>query len=233
MTKKRLTELRFPKDVVKDVVPAGGAAPALPRLRHGRVDRLAPCAATSATPGQLLDRLHKLTRADCTTRNKRKAAALAAHLRRARGAHRRLAEQEELAKIRPELDGNEIRRSSASPPGPVVGQAYKFLLELRMEQGMIGKEAATEALRAWARDRRDRTRSSTGRSSGSTGGMSGIRTRPCLGGARHVVRRAGGVRLTLGDGRELVDGMSSWWAAIHGYRHPVLDAAVRDAARRG
>ncbi len=42
-----------------------------------------------------------------------------------------------------------------------------------------------------------------------------------------VVESASGVRLRLDDGRELVDGMSSWWAAIHGYRHPVLDAAVR------
>ncbi|NEA44600.1 CCA tRNA nucleotidyltransferase [Streptomyces sp. SID11385] len=99
--------------------------------------------------GPLLTRLHKLTRSDCTTRNKRKANALA---RAYDGLERRieeLQEQEELDAIRPDLDGNEIMALLDVPPGPVIGKAYAFLLDLRMEKGPLGKEAAGEALKEW------------------------------------------------------------------------------------
>lgn len=62
----------------------------------------------------------------------------------------RLAEEEELASIRPEIDGNEIQEILGIAPGPLVGRAYKFLLELRLDRGMIGKEAAAGELRRWA-----------------------------------------------------------------------------------
>ena len=111
----------------------------------------------------------------------------------------------------------------------MVGRAYKFLLELRLDKGVIGKEAAAEALREWARTER----------SGLLSTISDLdrehvwhpyaqvpQEAPA-----HVVSRADGVRLTLEDGRELVDGMSSWWAAIHGYSHPRLDRALTDQLR--
>lgn len=90
--------------------------------------------------GHLLDRLHKLTRADCTTRNKRKAAALSRTYDQLEERIARLAEEEELAKIRPELDGNEIQEILGLPPGPVIGRAYRHMLEIRMDEGVIGKE---------------------------------------------------------------------------------------------
>jgi len=150
LTKKRMTELRFPKDVVADVSRLVEL-----HLRfhgYGTGEWTDSAVRRYVRDGShLLDRLHKLTRADCTTRNKRKAAALSRTYDQLEERIARLAEEEELAKIRPELDGNEIQRVLGIGPGPIVGQAYKFLLELRLDKGMIGKEAATEALREWAR----------------------------------------------------------------------------------
>jgi poly(A) polymerase len=100
--------------------------------------------------GPLLDRLHVLTRADCTTRNTRKAERLA---RAYDSLERRIAElreQEELDKIRPDLDGNAIMAILGIKPGPVVGRAYRYLLELRINQGALGPERATEELLRWA-----------------------------------------------------------------------------------
>ncbi|MFF4622501.1 CCA tRNA nucleotidyltransferase [Nonomuraea jabiensis] len=150
MTKKRMTELKFPKDVVSDVAR-------LVEL-HLRFHGYGTGEWTDSAvrryvrdAGHLLDRLHKLTRADCTTRNKRKAAALSRTYDQLEERIARLADEEELAKIRPELDGNEIQRVLGIGPGPVVGRAYKFLLEIRLDKGLIGKEAAIEALSEWAR----------------------------------------------------------------------------------
>ncbi|MDN5716115.1 MAG: CCA tRNA nucleotidyltransferase [Janibacter sp.] len=99
--------------------------------------------------GPLLERLHRLTRADCTTRNQRKAARL-------RGAYDdlevrigELLEQEELDKVRPELDGNEIAQVLGISPGPVLGEAYRYLLQVRLDEGPIGPELAAERLRTW------------------------------------------------------------------------------------
>jgi poly(A) polymerase len=91
-----------------------------------------------------------LTRADCTTRNRAKATRLA---RVYDGLEQRIAElseQEELARIRPELDGNEIMRILGVPPGPLVGRAYDFLLELRIAEGELGRERVTQELLRWA-----------------------------------------------------------------------------------
>ncbi|MDT3395274.1 CCA tRNA nucleotidyltransferase [Streptomyces sp. B1866] len=99
--------------------------------------------------GPLLDRLHKLTRSDCTTRNKRKALALS---RAYDGLEERIAslkQQEELDAIRPDLDGNEIMEILGIPPGPEVGTAYRHLLELRLEKGPLGRKAAVAELKDW------------------------------------------------------------------------------------
>jgi poly(A) polymerase len=101
----------------------------------------------------LLSRLHKLTRADCTTRNKRKAAALARAYENLEERIETLAQQEELAAIRPDLDGNEIMAALDVPPGRVVGEAYKFLLELRLDRGPMSKEDATAELQEWWRSK--------------------------------------------------------------------------------
>jgi len=100
--------------------------------------------------GPLLTRLHVLTRADCTTRNRAKADRLARAYDSLERRIAELSEQEELGKIRPELDGNEIMRVLGLPPGPLVGKAYNFMLELRLSEGEIGREQAVQELLRWA-----------------------------------------------------------------------------------
>lgn len=148
MTKKRLTELKYSNETVKDV----SRLVELHLRFHGYgtgewTDSAVRRYVRDAGP--LLDRLHKLTRSDCTTRNKRKASALS---RAYDGLEQRIAqlqEQEELDSIRPDLDGNQIQEVLGVRPGPVVGRAYKFLLELRLENGPMGHEAAVSALKEW------------------------------------------------------------------------------------
>ncbi len=99
--------------------------------------------------GPLLERLHRLTRADCTTRNRRKAARLAATYDALEERIAVLLEAEELAAVRPDLDGQQIMALLGIRPGPLVGRAYAHLLELRMEHGPLDTERAEAELRAW------------------------------------------------------------------------------------
>jgi len=149
LARRRLAALRFPNDVVRDV----SRLVELHLRFHGYgggewTDSAVRRYVRDAGP--LLTRLHVLTRADCTTRNRAKAARLA---RAYDGLEQRIAElseQEELARLRPELDGNEIMRVLGVPPGPVVGRAYNFLLELRITEGELGRERAAHELLRWA-----------------------------------------------------------------------------------
>ncbi len=149
MTKRRLTALRFPNDVIRDV----SQLVELHLRFHGYGEGDWTDSAVRRyvrDAGPLLTRLHVLTRADCTTRNRAKAARLA---RAYDGLEQRIAElseQEELARLRPELDGNEIMRVLGVPQGPVVGRAYGYLLELRINQGELGRERVTQLLLDWA-----------------------------------------------------------------------------------
>lgn len=99
--------------------------------------------------GDLLSRLHVLTRADCTTRNKRKADALRSAYDDLEARIARLQEQEQLDALRPDLDGNQIMQILGIGPGRDVGQAYNFLMELRMDEGPLGEEVARQRLLDW------------------------------------------------------------------------------------
>ena len=100
--------------------------------------------------GDQLVRLNKLTRADCTTRNQRKATQLRATYDSLEERIAWLREQEELDAIRPALNGQQIMELLNIPPGPLVGKAYKYLLELRLDRGpMIADEARVELLKWW------------------------------------------------------------------------------------
>jgi poly(A) polymerase len=99
--------------------------------------------------GPLLERLHRLTRSDCTTRNQRKADRLSFAYDDLEARIAELRERESLAAIRPDLDGRRIMEILGVPAGPTVGKAYAFLLELRMEQGPLDDQQATAALLAW------------------------------------------------------------------------------------
>jgi poly(A) polymerase len=103
--------------------------------------------------GDQLDRLHVLTRADSTTRNKRKADALRSAYDDLEKRIERLREQEKLHAIRPDLDGNQIMEILGIGPGREVGQAYHFLMELRLDEGPLGEDQARERLLAWWNNR--------------------------------------------------------------------------------
>ncbi|MCR2816189.1 CCA tRNA nucleotidyltransferase [Microbacterium jiangjiandongii] len=99
--------------------------------------------------GDELERLHILTRADVTTRNKRKAARLRSAYDDIERRIAELAEQEQLQSMRPALDGNRIQEILGIPPGPVVGEAYRFLLDVRLDEGVVDEAEAEQRLRAW------------------------------------------------------------------------------------
>jgi len=148
LTARRMKAMRFDRDKIKAV----SRLVELHLRFHGYgggewTDSAVRRYVTDAGP--LLSRLHLLTRSDCTTRNVRKARTLSRIYDDLETRIARLMEQEELDAVRPELDGNEIAAVLGITPGPVLGRAYKHLLEVRLDQGPIGREAAAEALRAW------------------------------------------------------------------------------------
>lgn len=149
LVKKRMRALRFDNDTIKAVArlvelhmrfygygEAGWSDSAVRRYVRDA--------------GDLLERLHRLTRADVTTRNKRKARKIASAYDDLERRIGELAAQEELQAIRPDLDGQEIMEILGLKPGPQVGQAYKFLLNLRLDEGELGKEEARARLLAWS-----------------------------------------------------------------------------------
>ncbi len=148
MTKERLKKLRFEHEIVEDV-----AQLVFLHLRfHGYgggewTDSAVRRYVRDA--GDLLTHLHVLTRADCTTRNKRKAETLASNYDHLESRIAALMEQEELLKIRPDLDGHAIMEILGVKAGPIVGKAYEFLLELRLENGPLGADRAKEELLNW------------------------------------------------------------------------------------
>ena len=151
LAKKRLRELRFDNVTVKRV----GRLVELHLRFFGYSDQQWTDAAVRRyvrDAGGELEQLHILTRADVTTRNRRKAERLEFAYDDIERRIAELAEQEELAAVRPELDGAAIMRLLEIPPGPLVGQAYNYLLEVRLDEGVIGEEAATERLLAWYRE---------------------------------------------------------------------------------
>ncbi|TVT56750.1 CCA tRNA nucleotidyltransferase [Amycolatopsis rhizosphaerae] len=149
MVRKRLRALRYSKQIVDDVSQL-----VFLHLRfHGYgkgewTDSAVRRYVTDAGP--LLSRLHKLVRADCTTRNKRKAVALQRTYDELEERIARIAADEDLARVRPDLDGNEIMKLLNLPPGPLVGQAWRYLKELRLDRGPLSHEEAVAELRRWA-----------------------------------------------------------------------------------
>jgi poly(A) polymerase len=151
MAAKRLKALRYDKDTVKAVARLVELHLRFHGYGEGQwTDSAVRRYITDA--GSLLQRLHRLTRSDCTTRNARKALRLSRTYDQLEGRIERLMEQEELAKVRPDLNGNEIAEILGIPPGPVLGRAYSYLLELRLDRGPMGKETAREELKSWWAD---------------------------------------------------------------------------------
>ena len=148
LVKKRLQALRFDNDTIDAVE----LLTALHLRFHGYGEGEWTDSAVRRyvrDAGELITHLHVLTRADCTTRNKTKAARLSATYDSLEKRIEVLMEQEELSKIRPDLDGSQVMQLLNLKPSREVGEAMDFLMELRLEQGPIGIDAATQALLKW------------------------------------------------------------------------------------
>jgi poly(A) polymerase len=152
MVRKRMRGLKYSKQMIEDVSQL-----VYLHLRfHGYGDGKWTDSAVRryvADAGPLLPRLHKLVRADCTTRNQRRAARLRASYDRLEERISELAAQEDLARVRPDLDGNAIMELLDIPPGPLVGEAWDYLKELRLDRGPLTHEEATAELLAWWQSR--------------------------------------------------------------------------------
>ena len=152
LARKRLRALKYSNQMVDDITQL-----VYLHLRfHGYADDKGAGRWTDsavrryvADAGPLLPRLHKLVRADCTTRNKRRAARLQANYDDLERRIAELAAKEDLQRVRPDLDGNEIMELLGIPAGPQVGEAWRYLKELRLERGPLTKDEATAELLAW------------------------------------------------------------------------------------
>jgi poly(A) polymerase len=148
LARERLKKLRYSSEVVESVE----TLTALHLRFHGYGDGEWTDSAVRRyvrDSGDLLTHLHVLTRADCTTRNVRKAERLASAYESLEARIARLMEAEEVNKIRPDLDGAAVMKLLDLKPSATVGKALDFLLELRLEKGPLGDEAATKELLAW------------------------------------------------------------------------------------
>lgn len=148
MTRKRMRALKYSKQMVDDVSQL-----VYLHLRfHGYGDGKWTDSAVRryvTDAGPLLDRLHKLVRADCTTRNKRRAARLRANYDDLEARIAEIAAKEDLGRVRPDLDGNEIMAILDIPAGPLVGKAWKYLKDLRLERGPLEHDEAVAELKKW------------------------------------------------------------------------------------
>lgn len=154
MARKRMRALKYPKAMIEDV-----SGLIFLHLRfHGYGDGAWTDSAVRryvTDAGDLLPRLHKLVRADCTTRNKRRANRLQRNYDSLEQRIAEIAEAEDLARVRPDLDGNDIMEILGVPPGPVVGKAWAHLKELRLDRGPLDPDEARAELKTWWENQQD------------------------------------------------------------------------------
>ncbi len=151
MARDRLRALRFPNELVDGVSEVIRLHHRFHTYRLGWTDSAVRRYVRDAGP--LLGTLNDLVRADCTTRNAQKAKQLAARMDELERRIGELAAREEIEKMRPELDGGQIMAFLGIPPGPLVGEAREFLMELRLDEGLLGEDEAYARLEKWARER--------------------------------------------------------------------------------
>lgn len=152
MTRKRLTALRYSNDDIEAITELVALHLRFHTYSMGWTDSAVRRYVRDA--GELLEELNVLTRCDCTTRNERKAAMLARRMDELESRIAELEATEELKALRPELDGVAVMALLGIPPGRSVGEALAFLMDIRMEEGLIGEDAATKRLLEWWESRR-------------------------------------------------------------------------------
>ena len=151
MTEERLRALKYPKDVIEAVTQLVLLHLRFHTYKMGWTDKAIRRYVRDAGP--LLGELNHLVRCDCTTRNQAKARALGRRMDDLEARIADLAEREELASIRPAIDGHQVMELLGVPPGRVVGEALDMLLEARIEEGPMSEEEAERRLLAWAEER--------------------------------------------------------------------------------
>ena len=147
MTRARMEALRYPSAEIDTVVRLVELHLRFHTYRLGWTDKAVRRYVRDAGP--YLDQLNELTRCDCTTRNAAKARALARRMDELEARITELRAQEELDAIRPDLSGNQVMELLGIGPGPAVGRALSYLLELRLDEGPLGEDEAAARLRAW------------------------------------------------------------------------------------
>lgn len=153
MTRQRMRALRFDKETIKDVSELVRLHLRFHTYKHGWTDAAVRRYVRDA--GHLYERLNVLTRADVTTGNAGRAQAIQQNVDDLEARVAELKEQEQLEGLRPALDGNQVMQHLGIAPGPLVGEAWQFLLELRIEQGELDTQKALAALDAWWANRKD------------------------------------------------------------------------------
>lgn len=151
MTEARMKKLKFPKRLTEEVTQLVYLHLRFHTFRLGWSDRAVRRYVRDA--GDYLDKLNALVRADCTTRNPRKARQLSARMDQLEERIADLRSREELAQLRPALNGREVMDLLELEPGPDVGRAMDFLMELRMDEGELSKQEASRRLVAWHKER--------------------------------------------------------------------------------
>ena len=153
MTRDRMRALKYPNEDVQAVTELVNLHLRFHTYQMGWTDSAVRRYVRDA--GDLLNELNVLTRCDCTTRNERKAAVLAKRMDELEARIAVLAESEELAALRPEIDGMQVMQLLGVPAGPAVGAALEFLMDIRLEEGLIGEENAVARLKAWWEENKD------------------------------------------------------------------------------
>ncbi|HYH49859.1 MAG TPA: HD domain-containing protein [Acidimicrobiia bacterium] len=151
MTEERLRALKYPREIIEAVTQLVLLHLRFHTYKMGWTDKAIRRYVRDAGP--LLDDLNHLVRCDCTTRNQAKARALSRRMDDLEARISDLAEREELASIRPAIDGHRVMELLGVPPGRVIGEALDMLLEARIEEGPMSEEEAEIRLFAWAAER--------------------------------------------------------------------------------
>jgi poly(A) polymerase len=151
MTEERMRALKYPNDLVEQVTKLVYLHLRIHTYVMGWSDKAVRRYVRDAGP--LLEPLNHLQRCDCTTRNKRKAAALARRMDELEARIVELRAQEEIDAIRPPLDGRQVMEHLGVEPGRIVGEALDYLLEVRLDEGPLTPDEAYARLDAWARER--------------------------------------------------------------------------------
>ncbi len=147
MTRDRMKAMKYPNDDIAAVSELVAISGRFHTYQMGWTDSAVRRYVRDAGP--YLAELNVLTRCDCTTRNEKKARILARRMDEMEERIAEVMEREELASLRPEIDGQRVMELLNVPAGPIVGAALEFLMDIRLEEGIIGEDAAVERLRAW------------------------------------------------------------------------------------